>query len=178
MVTDLGEANPSQVPLRAAQPLARIAARSIDFGVWFGLQILAAFGAGVAVVDLTSTENSGGSVSTTDPIYIAVGVVAVVGITLYETVLVSIGGATVGKRVAGIRVVTHDGQLPDLWVAGKRIAPFTVLALIGLLAPATANWTNGTILVLAVTSFLLVFIDRRTVWDRLASTVVVEVAQR
>lgn len=48
---------------------------------------------------------------------------------LYSTVLVSLGGQTIGKLAAGVRVVTLDGRVPTVGVALLRYLAYYVSAL-------------------------------------------------
>ncbi|RFU43102.1 RDD family protein [Actinomadura logoneensis] len=90
---------------------------------------------------------------------------------VYDAVQVALWGRTLGKRLAGVRVVTEDGSRPDAVRAGLRAAVYAVpialrpVPVLGLLAGFF--WVVNAALALRGP-------ERRAVHDRLAGTGVVK----
>ncbi len=96
------------------------------------------------------------------------GVLGVAAVIIYETLMVSSRGQTIGKQALGIKVVRVDGQPVERTDAFNRIALFAVYAVpfLGFLVA----------FVMGVTSMVMVFSDekRQALWDKLAGTIVVD----
>jgi uncharacterized RDD family membrane protein YckC len=144
--------------LRPAAPLRRAAAWAVDGG------LLAGAAAGLSAVLLTSTggfERAGsiaGAVAAGLPIVLpACAFVAIAGF-VYATVAHTLAGATLGKRLAGLRVVDADGQPPGPACSAARSA-----WLVASLALAGAGLLPA-----------LVTPSRRALHDLLAGTRVVD----
>ena len=89
---------------------------------------------------------------------------------LYEVPMVAKTGQTLGKKLAGTRVVRlSDGQVPGWNTAVLRWIP----ALVGLLPGAIGSAAG---LVVGVGSLILLFTDplRQTVYDKVAKTIVID----
>lgn len=103
---------PEPGPLRPASPLRRAAAWTIDGGLLLGAAVglpaalLASNGAIGRAGSLAGAFSA--SLSIVGP---SVAFVAVAGF-VYATVAHTLAGATLGKRLAGIRVVGRDGRSP------------------------------------------------------------------
>jgi len=105
-------------------------------------------------------------------------VLGVILISIYEISMVARSGATVGKMAMGLRVVNDDGTAVDLSTAMFRVLPLLVAGLIEAFLFGRVWWLTilGLLafVVVVVYSFVMLFTDsaRRTIWDRLAGTLV------
>ncbi len=144
--------------LRLASPGARIGARIID-------SILVT----IVSIGLFIVFFAAAVVSDRGEAFVAVALLAVLGSAAYEIGFVALAGGTPGKLAVGIRVARLDGTQPPGWgpALGRWalnlitwVPFFGQLALFGL-------W---------IVSFILLFSDpeRRTLFDRVGGTVVVE----
>lgn len=151
--------NVSADPLNLGHPLAspwrRIGARLIDLVILIGVSTLVE-----ALVD----DDISATPSATAAILSLMVTVA------YEVGMIAALGATVGKLVAGVRVVDPTGTYPPGSVTAiRRWAP-NLLVLIPVLGIALALATM-------LASLLWIFTDdrRRSIFDRVAPTFVVTV---
>lgn len=143
-----------------ADPGKRIAARFIDLILWTVMISAVTAVSGAGLIGVRAEAAFGLS--------LVGGVIGVVGVMIYETLMVSSRGQTLGKAALGIKVVRTDGQLLDRADAFKRIAIFGVYAV-----PFLGVLVAG---VMALTSMVMIFSDQRrqTLWDKIADTVVVD----
>lgn len=144
-----------------SQPLSsagkRIGARIIDVLIW---SIVSFILAAIFGVSLTSTEISGSS--------FFAGLIGALFVVAYETWFVANQGGTPGKLALGMKVIRQDGAEMDTATAFKRIAIY----LVGIV-PAIGGVIT---FIVGVISFVLLFTDssRQAVWDKIATTVVVD----
>jgi len=130
-------------------PAARAIARAIDLGV-----VLAP----VALVGALTGGVSQGLV-----------VAALLGAYLYETLMVSTLGATIGKRRMGLRVVDNDtGARPTTAKAGTRF-----LSVVGIAAAVQILLPVGPAVAVFIWGSAAVAADGRGLPDRAANTRVV-----
>jgi uncharacterized RDD family membrane protein YckC len=130
-------------------PAARAIARVIDLGV---------IAVPVALVSALTGGMSQGLV-----------VAALLGAYLYETLMISITGTTVGKRRMDLRVVDHDtGAKPATSKAGTRfLSVVAIAALVHLIIPV------GPAVAVFIWGSAVVTPDGRGLPDRVANTRVI-----
>jgi uncharacterized RDD family membrane protein YckC len=139
-----------------ADPGKRIVARIIDaliIGAVYGLVALI-WATGPSGLDTGDIER--------------IGLVLALPALLYEVGFIAVKGATPGKMLMGIRVITQRGVDPPGW--GPAFLRY-VVNLVGII-PGVGGIASFVILIV---SFVFLFTDerRRTVPDRIASTYVV-----
>jgi uncharacterized RDD family membrane protein YckC len=130
-------------------PAARAIARAIDLGI-------------VAVPVAIASGLTGG-------VSQGLVVAALLGAYLYETLMISIKGTTVGKQRMGLRVIDHDtGANPPTSKAGTRfLSVVAIAALIHLVIPV------GPAVAVFIWGSAVVTPDGRGLPDRAANTQVV-----
>lgn len=100
-----------------------------------------------------------------------VGGLAVAG---YEAYMVATGGATAGKRLIGLSVISEDGSMVDTTGGLRRAALLVGLTVVGLVPYIwILSWVVLALLVLA--GILMIYADDRqqTPWDKIGRTLVV-----
>ncbi|MEM7325220.1 MAG: RDD family protein [Actinomycetota bacterium] len=143
-----------------AQPVRRIAARVIDIAVWVMIATAVAIPTGVAL-----------AFSEQDDLIVTLGSLLIaVLLIVYELVMVTTRGGTIGKRLLGLSVVTPSGGVVDTPTAVRRVAPLLIYLLIArvpVLGPIL-------LFLLPLIGLVMVFVGRarQTPWDKLAGTVV------
>jgi uncharacterized RDD family membrane protein YckC len=164
------EAALSSTAANLAEPLNRIGARLIDWILWIIVSVILSVALGISLVPSSADDA---------PSYGKSLAAALIGAALiggYEVFMVAQKGGTLGKLALGLRVTREDGSAPDLKTAALRIAPYLGLTVIGaLLGPAIGGLFGLVSLVIGLVSLVFLFTDslRRTVWDRVAKTLVV-----
>lgn len=163
--TDQGMAQPGGVP-GLAEPVMRIAARFIDYIIWFVIVMV------FAVIFIGSLA-VGGNVD--DVSFVATflaGLLASAAIAAYETVLVGMKGQTLGKMALGLKVVRVDGSPADMRDGFMRILPYFALGVLASIIPILPQLIS---FIIGVVSLIFLFTDanRQTVWDKVAKTLVV-----
>ncbi len=157
---NLGNVSGSLLSGALADPGKRIAARFIDLILWTVMTSAVSAVSGIGIVGIRAGAAIGLSLLS--------GVLGVAAVIIYETLMVSARGQTIGKQALGIKVVRVDGQPIERADAFKRIALFAVYAVpfLGFLVA----------FVMGVTSLVMVFSDekRQALWDKLAETIVVD----
>lgn len=143
-----------------ADPGKRIAARFIDLILWAVMTSAVSSISGIGLLGIRSGAAIGLSLLS--------GLLGVAAVMIYETLMVSSRGQTIGKAALGVKVVRVDGQPIERADAFKRIALFGVYAV-----PFLGFLVAG---VMGVTSLVMIFSDQRrqALWDKLAETIVVE----
>ncbi|MEH3053841.1 MAG: RDD family protein [Patulibacter minatonensis] len=147
---------------------SRVAATVIDV-VAYKLGLVLVLLLGAWVVALTSLDGDGGT--STAALAICVGyIVMCFGPLTYRG-----AGQSVGKRIAGLRVVRWDGARASLGSVLLRELPWRALPLIVLPIQATPSSSDLWLAMGGVVIALLATADplRQTFYDRLAGTVVV-----
>lgn len=101
-------------------------------------------------------------------------VVAVLVIFGYEAYLVGSSGATVGKWVLGLTVVSEDGSPTDFAAGLRRAALLGVIAVVSFV-PFLWVLTLVVVPLLALAGLLMIYADDRqqTPWDKIGRTLVV-----
>ncbi len=159
---------PSNMP----EPIMRVGARAIDYAVWLVIWIIS------QVIFVGSAIAAAASGSPDGVSYLAsvfAVLLAVVGISAYEVLLVSTRGQTLGKMALGLKVVTEQGTPPEMKDAIMRILPYFVVGLLSAIIPLFIFLAYLIFLGLIVAGLVFLFTDDRqqTVWDKLAKTMVV-----
>lgn len=170
-----GQAGPGMVGagggsnMDLADPVVRIAGRFIDWILW------------MVVTSIVSAIIVGSSMFTGDAniSYVRLllaGIINLLIVVAYETMMTAQTGGTVGKMLLGTKVVKEDGSPVDIQVAAMRIGLYAVITFLGSLASFLGLITTGLLLVIGIGSTVLLFTDerRRAVWDMIAKTVVVK----
>ncbi len=150
---------------RTAEPSARILARLIDFAAWSVFWVFN----GTIVSGLSRTFTG------LEPWRLLVSTaLTLVCVGVYELLFSGNGSATLGKRWLQIHVKTVEGQVPNLTVACIRTMPMLLLGGL-VLIPSVQPFALLTLGGLTISGSVLIVVDpqRRTVWDRLAKTHVV-----
>jgi uncharacterized RDD family membrane protein YckC len=147
---------------RPAAVSSRLAAALIDgtllFGVWLGISTIA--------VALGSTRRS-----------LGISLAMALSALLYEVVLTSWRGQTVGKHVVGVIVVAGDDTPPNLGRSGLRYLVKSLLP-VGWLGQLVGFPALGPLYCIALLASIAVNPYRRGWHDRAAGTIVLEVAER
>lgn len=146
-----------------ASPVKRMLARFVDSVIWLLLSLVVAipfafiFGVGL---DTSQLDNYLGQL------------VAGLIVIAYEIIMVTRTGATVGKRLLGIKVTTESGDPPGIEVAARRMLLLLVYNLVRIVPPVAALVFVG----LALVGFWMLISDERhqTPWDKLGNTLVKE----
>jgi uncharacterized RDD family membrane protein YckC len=164
------EAVASGAQANLAEPLSRIGARLIDWILWIVISLVLA-----TVLDIPLVPANADDV----PSYgknLVYSLLTAIIIGAYEVFMVAQRGGTLGKLALGLRVTTENGGAPDLKTAVLRVAPYFGLSVLGaLLGPAIGGLLGIVLLIIGLVSLVFLFTDslRRTVWDRVAKTLVV-----
>ncbi len=150
-----------------ARPGRRLAARVIDWLLWSGvyLGVLSTLGEGVTAADEAALST---------PRRLLVAGSVIVALAMYETVMVSVVGATAGKLALGLRVTDLDGGSVDPLAALLRFSP--LIALMALVqVPIIGGFGFIVLIVLTTVAVMMLFTDRsvQVPWDKLAKTLVV-----
>ena len=116
----------------------------------------------IATIIIAATSDGGSTTSYAAVLTIAL-MLAVLGI-LYEVSLIAIRGATLGKQIAGVKVLrAEDGQLPGWGPSALR-----------WVIPAVANFVCGLLTIVVYLSPLFDNSGRRQGWhDKVAKTIVI-----
>lgn len=97
----------------------------------------------------------------------------------YDAGMTATQGATLGKKMLGMGVLSEvDNAYPPGWTpAATRWAVTGALSAVGALIPALNSILALIVFIIAIVSLFFLFTDdrRKTVWDRVAKTVVVKV---
>ncbi len=150
--------------IEAATRLSRLGAALLD-GVFFGLVGVAA-ALGVPAVSMAISPLAGLMVG-------GLSLLALLGLLIWNGVLLHQEGQTLGKRTVGIRIIRSDGSLPGLpRVIFLRWLPFALVG--GLLSVIFRNQAAGH-LVSLVDALAIFGPTRRCLHDVLADTHVVKV---
>jgi uncharacterized RDD family membrane protein YckC len=151
-----------------ASPWRRLAARLVDFAlvsVLLGTVVIR-----VVTGEDPSTITDGGDVPA-GKIALAVGINLLIQF-VWEVVPTAMIGATLGKRLLGLRVVAANDGSPVSWTSSivrfGTWAVWLLIPVVSLLVP--------TVLVLVGVVFLFTKPTRQVVWDRTAKTIVVDAA--
>lgn len=142
---------------------ARVRGRAVDLVIWAAIATLAAV-AGVGFSPGGPDDRN------------ALGLAALAGaaIVAYEALTVGLRGATVGKGLAGTRVVKVDGSAADVPTGLRRASPIGILTLLWLV-PALGWVVSAAALLLVVVGLVMIDADGRqqAPWDKLGTTLVV-----
>ncbi len=147
-----------------ASPMNRVLGRLVDFVIWIVI-----FSASGLII--------GGGFSFDDEPTFRMVLGSVIGgllVCAYEIFMVGNRGATVGKMALGTKVVTTNGAQPDMLTATKRISPYLIGTVAGLV-PVIGVLMNLVVFAIGVISLITIFTDseHQALWDKIASTVVV-----
>jgi uncharacterized RDD family membrane protein YckC len=139
-----------------AEPQQRMLARLIDGAVWFMIAAV-----------LPNLIGSAGST-----LRFVTEVIGGLAIVAYEVLMVSQRGATLGKMVIGLKVVDENGEPADQATALRRMFLFLPFVLLLSFEP----WGPGLFALVALAGLVMLFTDerRRTPWDQVGKTLVVE----
>jgi uncharacterized RDD family membrane protein YckC len=150
--------------VEAATRLSRLGAAFLD-GLFFGLVGVALALAVPALLMAGSRELALGVG--------LLGILAFLGLLIWNAMLLHQEGQTLGKKVVGIRMITSDGNLPGLLrVIFLRWLPFAVVG--GILAYISKSQTVGNLV--SLVDVLFIFgPTRRCLHDVMADTHVVKV---
>ncbi len=156
-----GGTSPSMPSQQLADNGKRMGARVIDWIIWGVVGV-------VTVIPFIDFDQIGQPDATFETPAWA-GLIGLLFIVGYETIMVATSGATVGKLIVGLQVVGPEGSSVGFGPALLRIAPYAVLSLINVVRPPFG--VVGMVVVLIVSLVFMNQDDRhRTVWDRLAKT--------
>lgn len=148
-----------------AGPWQRIAARIIDtlvFAICF-----VPMGIGVAMSENKSDTAAIG--------VIALSFLALLVLGIYQMVIMSKHGHSIGKKAMKIKVVTEDGDNPGFWrYVGMREFLFNIILSIISFIPFIGPIANWGAQIACLVMLFLVDRDRRTLQDLLAKTLVVK----
>lgn len=139
-----------------ARLLKRVGARAIDLVVWLVITVVVDLVTGLAGVPGTSIA------------------VSFAGMALYETIMVMVRGATVGKLVFDLAVVKADGSPADTLTSLRRALLLWVAALVSIYS--VFGYVAGILLgVVAIVGLVMIYGEqgRQTPWDKLGQTLVV-----
>lgn len=157
-----------------AEPLNRIGARIIDLILWFIV--------GSILQSVISGANAFSQGALSDVSFGRAALASIIGtlaVAAYEIYMVANRGATLGKMALGLKVVRDDGVTPvDMNDAVRRMAIYIVLGVLGALTATSVGLSSllGLItIVVGLVSLVFLFTDdrRKTVWDRVANTMVI-----
>jgi len=144
----------------------RLIARLIDFGILILFVVVVQF---VAVAALVSTSSSSSSSFGFNGIGFIIGIGLYVVYWLYESLMASSRGQTVGKIIMKIKIVDASGNNPETSAAMKRSLVWLVP-----LVPCCIGWLA--FLGLEIWGIVNIFNtpERRTLFDTFAETWVVD----
>jgi uncharacterized RDD family membrane protein YckC len=140
----------------------RLGAAFIEGGVF----LLAALPLIIATVMAEVASNNGESAETPNVALLGLGIILVLGLAIYQLVMLATRGQSIGKRILGIRIVTHpDGSNPGgvktIIMRGFLPGILSNIPLLGLL--------------FSITNICFIFReDRRCIHDLIAGTQVVK----
>jgi uncharacterized RDD family membrane protein YckC len=149
----------------------RIAARFIDWCVWIGLFII---WNGLFDLVFKSASDAFGT--------FIVLILTSVSVVLYEVIMTTKKGATVGKSFVNLRVVELDGSPVSIPFNLVRLVPLVILGVLGGLLLWWLDSQRIVLLMFIVIVGIITYSARdvfvaeksRTFWDRLAGTMVVK----
>ena len=106
---------------------------------------------------------------------IGLGGILILAYLIFQAVLMSKTGQSLGKRIMKIKVVNEDGDNPGFagTVAMREIVPYLVLGVVGLI-PFLGAIAQFGFWVACLVMLFLVDRDRRTLQDMIAKTYVVD----
>lgn len=151
-----------------AEPVQRIVGRLVDGLIWIALNLVVGLIFGIGAIA------SGSDVSFISS-FLA-GVISLVLILVYEIVLTTKTGNTLGKKIFKIKIVNMDGSAVDEKTMLMRMVPYIALAVLGFVLPVVGGVLSGLgVLVIGVISIIFLFTDtmRQAIWDKVGKTKVV-----
>lgn len=154
-----------ELELELAGPWQRIFARILD-GVPFVV---------LGIVAALALPYFKGNDTAVTVLMVAV-LLAVVGFVIYQLVIMTRHGQSIGKKLLGIRVVTAEGDNPGFvrYVLKREFLYNIILSLVSFI-PFVGPLVNWGATLACVVMLFLVERNRRTLQDMLADTLVVKV---
>ena len=140
----------------------RIGARSIDLAIWFAIWI------GFLLLIVPSDDDTSASYLQ----LLVLGLWTTAGIAAYEIGCVAAAGATLGKMLFGLRVVSEDGSPAGFSGAAMRMVFFIVLSVL-----SAAIWIPSLLMLVAAGFAINAVMNherRQTLWDKQAKTIVIK----
>lgn len=151
-----------------ASVVDRILARLVDIAIGIVISLIAAVAIGGGQASAFSTDYSFRAA--------LAGLIGGLLYIAYELYFTSNGGQTLGKKALSTKIVNEDGSDIDMAVAVRRFSPYIASTVAGII-PILGALVGLVLLLIALASFVMLFVDERkqTVWDKIATTIVVKV---
>jgi uncharacterized RDD family membrane protein YckC len=160
VVDDVPAFSGNDLEARKASRGQRLGAALLD-GLIAGLCMAPVIVIGV----MASRQGSAAGISATGGIFAVVGLVLLIALVVYNCILLSRNGQTIGKRTLNIKVVRTDGsQVPLSRFILMRWLPVTLLGVI----PFIGRFIG------LVDSCMIFGADKRCLHDRIADTIVIQ----
>lgn len=157
----------AEMELDLASPWQRIGARILDVLPFAAIGILAAI-----LLPLMRDSHGGGATMLVT--IIAVG--AFIGLLIYNLVIMSRDGQSIGKKILDIRVITEDGDNPGFvkYCLVREFAYNVIFFLIGMISKTLGDLLT---VIASIACLVMLFMEsrnRQTLQDLLAKTLVIK----
>jgi uncharacterized RDD family membrane protein YckC len=144
---------------------ARIGARAIDIGIVLVVSIIISVIFGASLVATSKGNTSVGAV-------VLVSIITSGLALAYELLMLANGGATLGKKALGLKVVNQDGSPVDLAGAAKRHSP-TIIARVIAIIPIIGLIGGLGVLVVLIVNFIMLLSGGASLYDKVGNTKVI-----
>ncbi|MBH5329518.1 RDD family protein [Eikenella sp. S3360] len=160
------EHDADEMEVELASPWQRMGARIMDGLPFAGIGILAA-------ILLPIMGGSGGGAAMA---LIIVALLAILGLLIYNLVIMTRDGQSIGKKIIGIRVITEDGDNPGFvkYVLVREFAYNMIFTIIGLFSEALGNLLAFVAAIVCIVMLFRESSNRQTLQDLLAKTLVIK----
>lgn len=159
-----GYGNPTNMPAEDLKG-ARIGARAIDIGIVLVVSVVLGAIFGASLVATSNEDVSAGTI-------VLVGVLSSGLAVAYELFMLANGGATLGKKALGLKVVNQDGSPLDLAGAAKRHSPTIIARIIGIIPVIGLLGSLGLFVVL-IANLVMLLTGGASLYDKVGDTKVI-----